>query len=660
MKNKEGETVKVDRAAEWRRLLGIAVSGLLVFETLTGLSIYLLPFSIPNQFIVLVHTGVGLLFIAPFAWYQFRHWLVYRSTPMTHVKLTGYIAMAVTVLCVVSGVILTIQALFGTKISYAWDKVHIASTLTLIAFTVPHIVSLVFRNRSLSDFGYKARRIEAIGQIIAAEKRYGWGVAGITMGLFALVGLLVYGYKPVQFQNTFPSDYAYVYGKERPFAPSLAQTDTGGAFDPRSLAGSESCGTAGCHSEIVEEWQVSAHRYAAMDAAFQAVQNEMGKQNGPESTRYCGGCHDPISLFSGTKNLFVENLTALEGYQEGVSCIVCHAIKETDVKGNANYTIHQPRWYIYELKEGDTARFLRDFLIRSYPRYHVKSLQHRLFKSPEFCAACHKQFIDQEVNNVGWVQLQNQYDNWRKSRWNHPGDAKKTIECRECHMPLVDSNDPAQGDALDYNRSPNDDKHRSHRFIAANQFIPALHNLPDAQEQIALTERWLRGEIEIPEIADKWTTGSAVPIQLEEKVIVVYVSMWNSTEAMIETMVETLLEERIEVSLYNLSNADIGEIAKDLVDSSAIVFGAPTVLGGMHPLGIYAANLVKALRPPLKYGVLLSSYGWGGGAVKQALGILGSTKLEVVGTLEVNGPPSADDYEKVVQIGKQLADKIRK
>jgi hypothetical protein len=186
------------------------------------------------------------------------------------------------------------------------------------------------------------------------------------------------------------------------------------------------------------------------------------------------------------------------------------------VKGNAAYTITQPNRYAYELYEGRLARFLSNFLIRAYPRYHVESLSHRLFKSPEFCAACHKQFIDEEINNVGWVQLQNQYDNWRKSRWNHEQDATKTIECRECHMPLIsNSNEPASGDALDYNRSPQDKKHRSHRFLGANQFIPILHNLPGAKEHTDLVEKWLRGEIEIPEISDKWTEGPAVPIELE-------------------------------------------------------------------------------------------------------------------------------------------------
>lgn len=152
----------------------------------------------------------------------------------------------------------------------------------------------------------------------------------------------------------------------------------------------------------------------------------------------------------------------------------------------------------------------------------------------------------------------------------------------------------------------------------------------------------------------KWTAG-----ETSEKAIVVYVSMWDSTEAMIKTMVETLLSRGVEVSLYNLVNSDIGDIARDLVDSRAIVLGMPTVLGGMHPLAIYASYLVKALRPPLKYGVILSSYGWGGGAIRQALEILGPAKIEVVGTVEINGPPSAFDHQKIVEIAKQLSTKIK-
>jgi hypothetical protein len=81
-------------------------------------------------------------------------------------------------------------------------------------------------------------------------------------------------------------------------------------------------------------------------------------------------------------------------------------------------------------------------------------------------------------------------------------------------MPLIESNEPASGDDLDYNRTKDDGKHRSHRFLAANQFMPLALNLPGAEEHVELTKKWLQGKIDIPEIADKWQAGPAVPIEL--------------------------------------------------------------------------------------------------------------------------------------------------
>ena len=429
--NDERYVSTVDRAAEWDSPLAILVSGLLLLETLTGLAITFLPFSFVAQVSVLVHTIASVGFAVLYVVYQIRHWRVYQPALMSHFKLTGYFSLASAAVCGASGIVVMIQALFLTRISHFWDRVHLVSTFALIAAIVPHVTLIITRDRKARGAGHGT----PVGE---SQKRFGQGVVLVTTAGVCLVGLWTYGYDEVKFKNEFPADYNYKYGRDRPFGPSLATTSDSGAFDARSISGSLSCGTARCHDQIVREWQPSAHRYSAMDPAFQAVQAVMGKQNSPESTRYCGGCHDPISLFSGAKNVFSENLTNLAGYQEGVSCLVCHSIRKTDIKGNANYVIVQPPRYMYELKQGTASRFLRDFLIRAYPRQHTESLSHRLFKSPEFCAACHKQFIDAEINNVGWVQLQNQYDNWRKSRWNHGKDAARTIECRECHMPLVD------------------------------------------------------------------------------------------------------------------------------------------------------------------------------------------------------------------------------
>jgi hypothetical protein len=494
------------RAREWRSRLSIFVGGLLCFETITGLWIWLLPFSVSSQISVLAHTAAGLVFLVPFLFYQGRHWWIYRSRPLSHFLITGYVAFVMVVLNAVSGVILSGQALFAKRISYAWDTVHIVTTFGILAFVIPHVVLLITRDRK--------GRTEHAQAVLAAEKRWVrgalvWSVAGL-----ALVGVLSAVQRPVKWVNEFPADYHYDEGHS-PFSPSLATTVSGGAYDDRSLTGSKSCGSAGCHEEIYREWSISAHRWSSMDPAFQAIQGVMAKQNGPESTRYCGGCHDPASLFAGTKNIFTKDLSSIHGYNEGVSCLVCHSIRKTDLKGNANYVVDQPERYLYEVDDGPLAKGVSDFLIRAYPRRHLEVFSKRLFKTPEYCAACHKQFIDEEVNKVGWVQLQNQYDNWRKSKWNPEGQPDKVVECRECHMPLQPSDDPAAGDDLDSYRTADDGKHRDHRFIAANSFVPAVLKLDGWEKQQELTVAWLQGKRDIPEIAYKWAKGPAVNIAIQ-------------------------------------------------------------------------------------------------------------------------------------------------
>ena len=496
----------MDRAAGWRSRLSVFVAGIMAFEALSGLSIWLLPFSVSNQVLVLMHTLGGLAFLLPYIVYQWAHWRQYKDRTLSHYSVTGYVASASLLLNVLSGLVLTAQAAFGTRISYVWDDVHVVTTVALLAFVLPHVTLLMVRSRKATFAG--------ASEVLAAEKRWVRGTVAISAVGFAGLLLASFAYTPIDWDHSFPEDYAVEEGRS-PFAPSLATTETGGAMDERALSGSEGCGSAGCHEEIYKEWSISAHRWSSMDPAFQVIQEVMASQNGAESTRYCGGCHDPISLFAGTKNIFADDLSSLRGYNEGVSCLVCHAVRETDLQGNAAYMMANPDRYMFELSQDGPGKFVSDFLIRAYPKQHVAELSKSLFKTPEYCAACHKQFIDEEVNQVGWVQLQNQYDNWANSKWNPEGEPENVVECRECHMPLQASTDPASGDELDSYRTADDGMHRDHRFIAANAFIPEVLQLEGWEEHKRLTEEWLKGQREIPEIAHKWASGAAVSVAIQ-------------------------------------------------------------------------------------------------------------------------------------------------
>lgn len=496
----EGGAEKLRRTG-WSSVLSKTAAAILLFELLSGLAITFGPFHPATEWGVLLHTIVGVITIAPLVWYSLAHWRDYRDQALSDVLLLGYVGLGALAVCLLSGLLVMGQALVSDRTSPWLRYTHLTSTLLTLAAGGAHILIAWWRRR-------RAEGVEGAAAWLGA------GLVATVAGIAVIAGV-TFAYSGTKYHNDFPSDYNYAFGRNRPFAPSLAHTSTNGAFDPRSLAGSETCGASGCHTEIYKEWKTSAHRYAAMDPIFQGIQNVMAKQNGPESTRYCGGCHDPISLFSGSKNIFVEKLTGSLGYDEGISCLACHSIQKTDIQGNANYTMWQPTEYLWQWSpDHSLGAVARNFLIRAWPAQHNR-LSKRMYKKPEYCAACHKQFIDQEVNRVGWVQLQNQYDNWAASHWNHKGDARATVECRECHMPLVDSTDPAAGDSMDYNRSPEDHKHRSHRFLAANSFVPAFLHLDGSDKQVELTAAWLQGHIEIPEIRNKWAEGPIVKVRIE-------------------------------------------------------------------------------------------------------------------------------------------------
>ena len=164
---------------------------------------------------------------------------------------------------------------------------------------------------------------------------------------------------------------------------------------------------------------------------------------------------------------------------------------------------------------------------------------------------------------------------------------------------------------------------------------------------------WREPKVILDEYA-KWTSE-----KFQKKVMIAYVSMWGSTEKMVLALRDALVRRGVTVEVFDLPNTEIGHIAKELVDTPVVVVGAPTVLGGVHPVAAYATMLVKTLRAPTKYAAVLTSYGWSGGAVKALQGILEGTKIEVLGVVEVKGPPKKTEFDKVVELADKIDEKLK-
>lgn len=143
----------------------------------------------------------------------------------------------------------------------------------------------------------------------------------------------------------------------------------------------------------------------------------------------------------------------------------------------------------------------------------------------------------------------------------------------------------------------------------------------------------------------------------KNEVIIPYVSMHGSTKEIVDYLVDILIKNGITVKPFNLTASDIGELATSLVDASTVVIATPTVLTGPHPSAVYAAYLVNALRPKLKFVSIVGSYGWGGRTVELLKGILTNIKAEIIDPVIVKGFPKEDDFKKIDVLAEEIIKK---
>lgn len=140
-------------------------------------------------------------------------------------------------------------------------------------------------------------------------------------------------------------------------------------------------------------------------------------------------------------------------------------------------------------------------------------------------------------------------------------------------------------------------------------------------------------------------------------VVLPYVSMYGSTEEMLDYLIKKLNEKGIETVKYDIVTGNLGDLAMALVDATTIVSGTSMVLAGPHPASFNVAYIASLLRPKAKFAALIGSYGWGGNLFGKTAEILAPLKLEVLGTLQAKGKPTGEEFKKLDEIANLIFEK---
>lgn len=453
---------------------------------------------IPTYFVASVSGFATWLFGGHGVWEQFT-WLVHVPIALTftyfllpyiqtHLKRTlgfkrwssivlGFMLFVTVLLLILSGIYI---ALFGITETQRWlIDGHRWLAVSFIALIIIHMLVHWF---TLSS---RRKSSEPISQ--------SFGLSTLKTSSFAVISSIIFvGSATWIYQSTHPgyseesraSDYQYLYGNH-PFRPSQTETASGTFVDIRQIAGSEDC--AVCHKEVYEEWQSSIHRHAAGDITYERNVSLMVENKGIAASRYCEGCHSPVALLTGelSEGGVHGGIEGSVANEEGVTCMSCHGMQRVvHLKGVASYEFAPATDYLFDYSDHQMLNFVRHTLMKWRPEQHRADLSSEVTSSPTMCATCHVQFMDKDLNNWGWVKMQDEYSAWLESAYSRAHDQmfseEKTVRCQDCHMHPVSSTDPSRNES---------GQHRSHRFLGANTFVPILNG---DSEQLAQTKKFLQ------------------------------------------------------------------------------------------------------------------------------------------------------------------------
>ena len=145
-------------------------------------------------------------------------------------------------------------------------------------------------------------------------------------------------------------------------------------------------------------------------------------------------------------------------------------------------------------------------------------------------------------------------------------------------------------------------------------------------------------------------------VTVDNKVVIAYETMWNSTELIAKSIAEGLISEGMSVKLYNIPVSDMTEVIAECFTAKGILFGSSTHDNEMLPNIAMFIHMLKGLRPKGKYAGCFGSMGWAGGAVKDMQETLAKSGLEfVIEPVSCKFVPDKEETKKCIEFGKSFA-----
>ncbi len=166
---------------------------------------------------------------------------------------------------------------------------------------------------------------------------------------------------------------------------------------------------------------------------------------------------------------------------------------------------------------------------------------------------------------------------------------------------------------------------------------------------------WRKNPLNIIEQYGEWAKQNT-----NDKALVIYDTMWNSTESMALSITDGIASTGVNAIPMHARKWHRSDIQTEALDSKAIVFGSPTLNNGIFPTLADVMTYLKGLKPKNKIGASFGSFGWSGEAVKILNAELTNMKIDLINDgLKVKYVPNHGVISKCFDFGVEIGNAVK-
>lgn len=166
---------------------------------------------------------------------------------------------------------------------------------------------------------------------------------------------------------------------------------------------------------------------------------------------------------------------------------------------------------------------------------------------------------------------------------------------------------------------------------------------------------WRTSPAAIIKAYDRWSRQETA-----NKAVIIYDTMWHSTEMMAKAVYNGLVQEGVSVKLCNLRSNHRSDVMTEVLDAKALIFGSPTLNNGLLPRLAGMISYMKGLKPKNRIGAAFGSYGWSGESVPLLRQAMEDMKIEVFAPgVKVKNVPTHDDLRQCLELGRKIGQAVK-